>query len=64
MKKLVADLSLDKQILQDVIKKSFDNYTKASHTDMAYFKIQDLGSESMQIHEVLEFDVSLTNEPT
>lgn len=52
LKKLVADLSLDKQMLQDVIKKSCKTALQKGNGQLAYLELSHFSSKSVPACEV------------
>lgn len=64
LKKLVADLSLDKQMLQDVIKKSCKAPLQKGNGQLAYFKLSRLNSKGTPVCEIGSGDVLLQIAPS
>lgn len=64
LKKLVADLSLDKQMLQDVIKKSCEASLQKGNGQLAYFELSRLNPKSMPVCEIGSGNVLLQIAPS
>ncbi len=63
LKQMVADLSLDKQMLQDVIKKSFEACSEALFGRLSYTAIQNINQAFLSCNDDLPFGILLQISP-
>jgi putative transposase len=59
LKQLVADLSLDKQMLQDVLKKSCETGRSKAIGSMDDRQLPGFGTQSLWVRDAVHFDVLL-----